>query len=454
MFCGGSVALRTRRVDRRLPSTESTVEIGIVRRELNQALRRALRLLARPLRAASGRGGFVLQPYRGYGSRDEAFLIGRVFRQPTFGSGMRGQSVRRLLVELARRLLSWGVADAALIARFYGAEQRVTTDRDGYFRVHIRPDRPPLVERRWHAMELDLVTPTEITATGEVFLPPAKCRYVVISDIDDTIMETGVASKIKMIWRLFMQGAESRVAFPGVAALLQALHRGVSGVEANPMLYVSRAPWSIYKVLDEFFNLHDIPVGPILFLREWGLTLQSPLPRRAQDHKLDLIRNMLELYRELPFVLIGDSGQRDPEIYAQIVREHPGRVLAIYIRNVSCDPARHRAIEALALEVVEAGSSLLLAADSLAIAEHAATHGLIAPDALGAVARQRKLEEGAPEPAPGVGIGRADPGETRRVLEPGELEQVLDQESGAEAPRSVVVEAEEQASEPRLRQRG
>jgi phosphatidate phosphatase APP1 len=428
------------------------LESGIVSRQLHKALRRALRLLSRPLRAATGRGGFVLQPYRGYGSREEVFLIGRIFRQPTFGSRVREDTVRRLLIELARRLLSWGVADATLVARFYGAEQRLTTDRDGYFRVHMRPTRPPPAQRRWHAMELELVEPTEIVAAGEVFLPPANCRHVVISDIDDTIMETGVASKIKMIWRLFMQGAESRVAFPGVAALLQALHRGASGFEANPMLYVSRAPWSIYEVLDEFFNLHEIPVGPILFLREWGLTLQSPLPRRAQDHKLDLIRNILALYRELPFVLIGDSGQRDPEVYTQIVREHPGRVLAIYIRNVTRDPARHRAIEALALEVVDAGSSLVLAADSLAIAEHAAAHGLIAPDALAEVAREREVEQGEPDLRPTFEIGRASPGETRRVVT-GELEQALDQESGAEAPVNVVLEAEEQPGEPRLRQR-
>ena len=85
--------------------------------------------------------------------------------------------------------------------------------------------------------------------------------------------------------------------------------------------------------------------GPVLFLREWGLTLQSPLPRRGKGHKLALIRDMLSLYDDLPFVLLGDSGQRDPDIYAQVVRENPGRVLAIYIRNVRSDPQRVGAIE-------------------------------------------------------------------------------------------------------------
>ena len=101
------------------------------------------------------------------------------------------------------------------------------------------------------------------------------------------------------------------------------------------------------------------------------MTVQSPLPRRAKDHKLSLIRDMLALYSDLPFILIGDSGQHDPEIYTQVLRENPGRVLAIYIRNVSRDVERRRAIEALALTVVDARGSLLLAADSLAMAEHA-----------------------------------------------------------------------------------
>jgi phosphatidate phosphatase APP1 len=422
-----------------------------VLRKLGIAAHRALRLLVRP--AAAVRGGFVVRPYRGYGSHEEVFLIGRVFRQPTFASDVPGKSWRRLLIELARRLLSWGVADAVLSAQFGGAAQRITSDRDGYFRIHMRPAQCPPADQLWHEMEIALLQPIEIVTTGEIFLPPAHCRFVVISDIDDTVMETGVANKLKMLWNLFMRGALSRVAFPGMATLLQALHRGASGREANPMLYVSRGPWSTYEILDEFFHLHRIPIGPILFLREWGLTLQSPLPRRARDHKLELIRNMLALYRDLPFVLIGDSGQRDPEIYAQIVREHPGRVLAIYIRNVSRDPARPRAIEDLALEVVEAGSSLLLAADSLAMAEHAAAHGLIAPDAPAKLVEKRE-KEGEPNAQPTVEIGGASRREARRAVRAGELEEALEQESGGGTPPNVVVEAEEAKREPSFRQRG
>jgi phosphatidate phosphatase APP1 len=402
---------------------------------LGRGLRRLLHLLARPVRATRGQGEVVLQPYRGYGTCDEVFLIGRAFRQPTGSSsdGLWGD-----LRDLGRRFLRRSIADAPVVARFCGAEQRLCTDRDGYFRVHLEPAEPPSVGRRWHAMALELEGRPGVQASGEIFVPPPACRYVVISDIDDTITETGVANKALMMWRLFLQGAEGRIAFPGVAALLRALHQGVRGDEMNPMLYVSRGPWSMYEVLDTFFNLHRIPVGPLLFLREWGLTWESPLPRRAKGHKLALIRNMLALYRDLPFVLIGDSGQRDPEIYAQVVREHPGRVLAIYIRNVSRDPARRRAIEDLAVEVIEAGSTLLLASDSMAMARHAAEHGLIAPDALAEVAGEKLLQD-EPETLPTRKVEAPSAHETGEAIRHGAVTDAL--EHGEASAANVEVEA-------------
>ncbi|WP_425450472.1 App1 family protein [Virgifigura deserti] len=409
-----------------------------------RAVRKVLRLLGRSDNAAGGQNGVVLQPYRGYGSAHEVFLIGRVFKQPgTSPTGHRG-TLRHAAIDAGRRLLRRGIADATLVVRFYGTEQRVTTDRDGYFRIHLRPAQSSPTDRLWHSIALELMSPVAIVAEGALFIPPGTCRYVVISDIDDTVMYTGVVRKLEMLWRLFMQEARNRAAFPGIAAFLQALHRGVSGTEGNPMLYVSRAPWSLYEVLDEFFNLHGIPIGPVLFLREWGLTLQSPLPRRAKGHKLELVRNMLALYDDLPFVLIGDSGQRDPEIYSQIVREHPGRVAAIYIRNVSRNPERRRAIEALAVEVVNAGSTLLLASDSLAMARHATEHGLIAPEALSAVAEERKVQPDEPAPKPTCELIRPTPRETREVVQRGELTDVLDEKSDGDAPPNVVVEPEDE----------
>lgn len=403
--------------------------------QIRTAARRLLHHAARPAREDQGAENLVVAAYRGYGTGRELYFMGRVYHQPG-GRISRGRAGD--LRALARTLRRRGMPGQVLHARFAGAEQRVETDADGYFHVHLQLPEPPPADRLWHRVALSLELPSggRAEAEAQVFVPPRQAGFVVISDIDDTVMDTGVANKAKMLWRLFASGAESRTAFPGVGALYRALH----GSEQNPILYVSRGPWSIYPMLEAFFQLHRIPVGPVLFLREWGLTLHDPRPRRSPDHKLKLVRRMLALYEDLPFVLIGDSGQHDPEIYARIVREHPGRVQAIYIRNVSQEAARESAIAALAEEVVAAGSTLLLASDTVAMAEHAAELGLVPAETVEDVATERQAEGEAEPRHPLRTVRRRSRTDTRRAVARGELDRTLEQ--GEETPPNTVVESE------------
>lgn len=358
------------------------------------SLRRGLHVLAAPVKGDNGRGGLFIQAYRGYGSRNRLFLMGRVFRQPHFGASWREDRLRRDLVDLVRRVLRKPIVGARVRIVYKDTDTVVHTDRAGYFQVDMELGTMPS-DVAWHEMQLSLDSPMDRRAatTGEFYTPMSSARYGVISDIDDTVVYTGVANTAMMMWRLFAQGARSRVVFPGVAALYQALHAGREGEEGNPLFYVSRAPWSIYQVLVEVFRRNRIPHGPILILREWGMKRGSLLPRKAKNHKLDAIRHILEVYPDMRFVLIGDSGQRDPEIYSRVLREHPGRILGIYIRDVSNTPERSQAIDRLARETRKAGCDLILAPDNLAMAEHAASEGLIADDAVAAVRDDQERAE-------------------------------------------------------------
>lgn len=357
-----------------------------------------LAFLARPMRGAGGGGPVFVQAYRGYGTPEEIFAIGRVLRQPTSVKAWeRMAQTPRDLLEIGRRLLRRGHPGAVLEARFAGARERVTTDADGYFRIHLRPREPLPRDKLWHELEIEMVEPARFSTRAAIFIAPPSARFVVISDIDDTVVHTNVASRTRMLWEMFVKGADSRLAFPGVAAFYRALHAGPSGADRNPMLYVSRSPWPLYEVLEEFFNLHHIPIGPLLFLREWGIRLHRPLPRRGRHHKRELIDRMMALYRGMPVVLIGDSGQNDPEIYADIVERHPGQVVAIHIRDVSRKPARTAAIDALRRRVEIHGSHLLLADDSLAMAEDALAQGLINREGFAEVEAEHR-PDGPPPP--------------------------------------------------------
>jgi len=215
----------------------------------------------------------------------------------------------------------------------------------------------------------------------------------VISDIDDTVVVSNVINKARLLLTVALLNERTRVPFEGVASFYRALQGGISGSEDNPIFYVSKSPWNLYTLLVEFFEIHGIPQGP-LFLRDFGINQSSP----EDDHKRSRIESILNTYPDLPFVLIGDSGEQDPEIYRDLVKAFPDRIRAIYIRSVDPDASRLAAIDRLISEVGETRSQLVLASDTEFAATHAAAEGLISTSALAMVRSEKQIDRNSPNP--------------------------------------------------------
>jgi len=315
-------------------------------------------------------------PYLGYGTPAKLTLCGRVLRDPGIRPARSAQSRWRSLVEFYKRLESDEVPAARVRARFQEIETEVVTDGEGYFSVELTPVHEAEAGV-WHDVGLELVHPAAgVRATGKVLVPSASARFGVVSDIDDTVIVSGATRKPSMLLRLALSNARTRKPFKGVAAFYRALHAGV-----NPFFYVSKSPWNLYEPLLEFFVRQRLPMGPLL-LRDYG---RQMIFARAPSHKVVQIERILETYPQLKLILIGDSGEHDPEIYSQVVRSHPDRVRAIYIRSVRLRPSRVAAIERLVAQVAPTGCQLVLAPDSEFAAAHAAAEGLMPASELRAV---------------------------------------------------------------------
>jgi phosphatidate phosphatase APP1 len=240
-----------------------------------------------------------------------------------------------------------------------------------------------------------------------VLIPPEDSEFGIISDIDDTIVRTEATNLLRMLRIVLLTSAHSRMPFDHVDSLYRALKRGSDGARTNPIFYVSSSPWNFFDLLKEFFRVHDIPKGP-LFLRDWDFSPRKVLGMGHQEHKLVRIRHLFDRYPDLPFLLIGDSGQEDPEIYREIALEHPDRVVAVYIRSVTT-PARDREVQAFAEEVRAAGVDMLLVREKTEAAEHAVEKGLIPREAL---SRMRA------EDARAEAIAEAEAGLLEKVVNP------------------------------------
>jgi phosphatidate phosphatase APP1 len=339
----------------------------------------------------------MIIPYLGYGTTDKLVFGGRVLEDEGFTPAGSADRTWRNLINMYKRFETDEVPGARVRARFQGIENEVTTDDEGYFSFEIELVRG-LDANQWQQVELELVDPPSpkahpVRAIAEVLVPSAAARFGIISDIDDTVLSTNVSNKLKMILTVILSNEHTRKPFEGVTGFYRALQRGITGGEDNPIFYVSNSAGNLYTVLREFLNLQKIPLGPLL-LRDFGDHLL--FSKDPESHKKSNIKMILESFPHLPFVLIGDSGERDPEIYRDVVREYPARIRAIYIRSVNKHPSRLAAIDKLIEEVRHTGSQLVLTPDSEFAAAHAAAEGWISTGGLAAVRAEKKKDQTAP----------------------------------------------------------
>ena len=171
--------------------------------------------------------------------------------------------------------------------------------------------------------------------------------WTVVSDIDDTIKVTEVRNKDALVRNTFCRAFQPA---EGMAKVYAEWAR-----QGAVFHYVSASPWQLYPDLEVFRSAHGYPAG-IFHLRNLRLKDQSGVDFLigSSDFKPKEIGSLLERFPKRRFILVGDSGEHDPEVYGELARSHPKQVLRVLIRDVtdeSVDAERYRtAFQGLARE--------------------------------------------------------------------------------------------------------
>lgn len=307
---------------------------------------------------------FRIETYLGHGGPAGVVVRGRVLDNPVATEAVEDEGVGAAVRRTFTHFLTNELPGVPLRVTVGGSSVDTVTDSEGYFLVRLPASG---LTSPWTHGTVSLAGEYRGVRSGaagvEVRVPDPAARFGVVSDVDDTILETGVQRALRMVVQTFAGSSLTRTPFPGAVDLYRDLAAGV-----NPVFYVSSSPWNLHAFLLAFLRHRGFPLGPVL-LRD----LLGTSAGREQKH--DRIREVLDLHPDLRFVLIGDSGERDPQIYADIVREHPDRVLAVYIREVRLDPGDGR-VERVS-DAWESDVPFVLAADSDAVRRHAAGLGLL-----------------------------------------------------------------------------
>jgi phosphatidate phosphatase APP1 len=158
---------------------------------------------------------------------------------------------------------------------------------------------------------------------------------LVVSDIDDTIKISSVTDRQELLANTFFRPWR---AVPGMANLYR--WWGEQGAEFH---YLSASPWQLQPPLSAFFKTDGFPTG-IFHLRRFRLKdgAKTEFFGDPAEHKQRILKRLLREFPAREFVLVGDDGEKDPEIYGEIARRHPGRVKAIFIRGAAGSPDEKR----------------------------------------------------------------------------------------------------------------
>lgn len=310
---------------------------------------------------------FRIEPYIGHGNGGGVVVRGRVLDDPPPSEVVEGEGVGPAVRRTLRHFVTDELPGVPLRVTVADTSVETVTDSEGYFVVRLRPE-PAVLTSPWTSGTVELAGPyrglTGSHATGvDVRVPGPQAQFGIVSDVDDTILETGVQRVGQMILQTLTGSALTRTPFPGAPELYRDLADG-----GNPVFYVSSSPWNLHSFLLAFLEHREFPLGPLLLRDLLGTTA-------GREQKTQRITEVLDTHPDLPFVLLGDSGERDPEIYADVVRAHPGRILAVYIREVRLDPGDGR-VERVSDSWAD-DVPFVLAADTDAVRRHARTLGLL-----------------------------------------------------------------------------
>jgi len=314
-------------------------------------------MVTRPLPEKSRRRALAVAVLRRLLDLDEAQLESEIFRRRAEAFLFQRMAGRRVLVRVAGRVVA------------------VTqTDRSGHFRADVDLEDPGhsaanatgrrAIDCRAEADAGD-EPPVGDPAVGPIELVEATGASV-ISDIDDTVKITNVADRRELLRNTLLR---EFAAVPGMADVFRGWHAAGTAFH-----YVSASPWQLSPCLSGFLDAAGLPAGS-MHLKLFGLKDSTPL-RRLPSRKRSKRRVIEQIMADFPrrtFLLVGDSGERDPEVYAAVAKRRPGQVAGIAIRLVeSRTPARRvRArLESLARKLPAVGVTIFESPDELA-ARHA-----------------------------------------------------------------------------------
>jgi len=201
------------------------------------------------------------------------------------------------------------------------------TDNEGYFSFSL--DLPKELKHNKKAI-IYLTNNPKVNKFTKSFLPTKRVELGIISDVDDTVLLSGVTHKTKMIKELFFKNYKQRVAIADMAKYYTKI---LSKTKNKTIFFISGSPNQLHNSIEKFLNYNGFPKHILITKKIHGKESYSLF--KQQNYKLKQIEKLIKIYPNIKWLLYGDSGEKDREIYLKLAQKYSKNIKAIYIRDVN-----------------------------------------------------------------------------------------------------------------------
>lgn len=318
----------------------------------------------------------AIEPLYAFGNETRIMVQGRVVESYKQSRPSARKTYLQNLLATIRRYAGSSVPEAKVEVEFQGVVQVLESDADGIFHSSFDRKGSPGTGNQRIAFRLlpeEGLQPEQEQVNVGVHCYASDHPRGIISDVDDTILISHATRVGRKLWLSIAKNAYTRRPFPGVSAFYKAL----TNHGEHPVFYISSSDWNLVDLIRDFLDYRNIPQGTML-LKDLHVDLKNIWKSGggSHQHKLEKVELLMELFPGMKFILIGDSGQHDPELYAEVITRHPGRILAVYIREVRVMGDQRRELLEAKLKDPD-GPSVAFVKNTREAMDHAKTHSFI-----------------------------------------------------------------------------
>ncbi len=270
-----------------------------------------------------------IQVYNAYGNSHKVIIEGRMVYKKNYNQPLEDDTLFHNMWRKIKQLTSNEIKNEKIIAYIGNEICSTIGDDEGYFEFDIKRDQE--LYTGYNSISLQIENnPNTLNIKAKIISDEA---IGIISDFDDTVIISDVTNKFKLINNLLLKNYKQRKVVPTMVERFQKILAQNSPNIPSTLFFVTGSPKQLFNSIERFLNYHHFPKHTLITKQIHGLEM-DPLLNQFK-YKVERIEELFRLYPKMQWIMFGDSGEKDKEVYEYLFKKYPLKIKSYYIRDIN-----------------------------------------------------------------------------------------------------------------------